>query len=105
MSPTHVVLRSLDAGGKRVPGEMVDAREWRHVEYFVESRRLRPVMAGETGVECECGRLWTSIDQAVAHCGDPATIDTTPAEAATPVSAATVPASRPPLPDGGKRGR
>lgn len=72
MTPTHVVLRPLDAGGKRVPGEMVDARTWRHVEYFVESRRLRPVMAGEEGVECDCGRLFNTLDQAAGHCQSPA---------------------------------
>lgn len=97
MTPTHVVLRPVEAGGKRVPGEMVDARTWCHVEFFVESRRLRPVMAGEEGVECDCGRLFASVDQAADHCGPPVAIEVSPPPAAT-----ATPATRPPAFPGGK---
>lgn len=68
MNPTHVVLRPIEAGAKRIPGEMVDARAWRHVEYFCETRRLRPVMVGEHAVPCGCGRMWLDATMAANHC-------------------------------------
>jgi hypothetical protein len=56
---THVVLRvTRDTGGKRLPGELVDAREWPLTAKLVDQRRIAPVPPGIVPVRTVDGRWW-----------------------------------------------